>query len=301
MEHWTSIVADRDGDSRNLLDQVLSELNCEVVAASTHEAIDAAMQEHKAALLWIGERCPGVDPLRLCAKAHTANGGAYYYVVFAVEKRASDSVKAAFEAGADEVLAKPLVATELRARLRHVRHLLSLEKLRKTVDSEGAWLAEIATTRTLYSQRYLQTQLDNEVARSRRFSHPLSLILAEVRDGDERVARRFGQVLSSQLRAHVDWVAQYGARRIAIVLPETDLGGAVSVAERLRGFFASPMVQAAGLPEDFSVSLGISALGALSHEADDSSHALLAAAETYLNDALRKGMNGITAGPVLWA
>jgi PleD family two-component response regulator len=108
------------------------------------------------------------------------------------------------------------------------------------------------------------------------------------------VARKFGYLLSVQLRSHVDWAGHYGERRIALVLPETNLGGALRVAERLRERLNDGALESAGLPTRISAGFGISALG--SGSAVDA-QALLDAAEGYLDDAFRKGPNQIAGGP----
>jgi diguanylate cyclase (GGDEF)-like protein len=293
MERWTGIVADTDGASASILRKTLRKLRCDVVTAPSPEAIDVATTEHKTAVLLVAASLPGLDARRLCQQLHAAPGRSYY-VISMLERHAAETVTAAFEAGADEVLRKPLIAAEVRARLEQAKRVLRLETLRTAVESEGAWLAEIAATRSIYSPRYLHGQLENEVARSQRFAHSLAVILADVHHDDARVVRKFGHLLSVQLRAHVDWAGHYGERRIALVLPETNLGGALRVAERLHERLNDGALASAGLPTGMSAGFGISALGSGSTV---NAQALLDAAEGYLDDAFRKGANQIAGGP----
>ena len=292
MERCTGIVADNDGESRALLTAALTALEYDVVVADDPKTLDAAIQKHKTAVLLIAPSLPGLDPTRVCQKARSGDG--WYYVICLLEQRTTEAVSTAFEADIDEILTKPLIPPELAARLEHARRVLTLERVGRALEIEGAWLAEIATTRTFHSRRYLEAQLENEVARSRRFAHSLSVILGKVNHNDDRITRRFGHLLATQLRSHIDWVAGYGVQHIALVLPETNLGGALRVGERVRGQVAKPLLLAAGLPPTFSMNLGISAL---SRESPADSGALLAAAEEYLNDAVRKGANQIAGGP----
>ena len=87
-------------------------------------------------------------------------------------------------------------------------------------------------------------ELALEWRRAERVGDPLALILADIDDfkaindthghqvGD-KVLRVVGRVLSENVR-QVDLAARYGGEEFAVIVPETDLEGAVQLAERLR-------------------------------------------------------------------
>ena len=97
----------------------------------------------------------------------------------------------------------------------------------------------------LYNRRYLKQQLDREWFRLRRTNSYLSIIFCDIDyfklfndtyghpQGDvclERVA----ETLSKTVRRSADIVARYGGEEFAIVMPDTDLSGAVRIAETIR-------------------------------------------------------------------
>jgi len=101
----------------------------------------------------------------------------------------------------------------------------------------------------LYNHRAFQERLREELARSRRYNKPLSLLYCDIDDfarvnselgyhtGDA-VLRRLAEVLtasdsSGRLRES-DVAARYGGEEIVILLPETSKEGAAIKAERLR-------------------------------------------------------------------
>jgi diguanylate cyclase (GGDEF)-like protein/PAS domain S-box-containing protein len=96
----------------------------------------------------------------------------------------------------------------------------------------------------LKNRRAFEDRLVEEVARTRRHSHPLSLVLLDIDHfksyndtfghpkGDE-VLRNVGRLLSRTMR-DTDFAARYGGEEFAIILPNTDAEGAHQVAERLR-------------------------------------------------------------------
>lgn len=139
-----------------------------------------------------------------------------------------------------------------------------------------------------------------EVARLRRHSRPLALILLDV-DHFKRINDQFGHVagdvvlhlLGSCLAAAVrpsDLPARMGGEEFAILLPETSLAGAVGLAERLRLDVAALRVE---MPEGtryaFTASFGVSAVAA--HEEDI--HAALQRADKALYKAKAGGRNRV--------
>jgi len=97
---------------------------------------------------------------------------------------------------------------------------------------------------SLFNYRHLQSRLDEEVGRARRYGKYLSLLMIDVDDfkhfndshghlaGDTALAE-LAAVLRQSVR-EVDLVARYGGEEFSAVLPETDAAGAYSVAEKIR-------------------------------------------------------------------
>lgn len=96
----------------------------------------------------------------------------------------------------------------------------------------------------LHLRRYFDIWLKKEFDRSRRYEAKLSLVLLDVdhfksvnddyghQCGDE-VLRLLGAMIKDSIRS-VDLGARYGGEEFAVILPETDMAGAMLFAERLR-------------------------------------------------------------------
>ena len=96
----------------------------------------------------------------------------------------------------------------------------------------------------LYNHRYFQETLSNELLKSQRFNHAVSLLLVDV-DHFKKINDRYGhpqgdavlreisQILRKTIRAY-DAPARYGGEEFAVVLPHADQGQALQVAERVR-------------------------------------------------------------------
>jgi diguanylate cyclase (GGDEF)-like protein len=100
----------------------------------------------------------------------------------------------------------------------------------------------------LANRRHLESILRQEHYRSRRFGHPLALIIADIDRfkhindtwghllGDEVLAR-IANLLREGLRA-TDLVARYGGEEFVVLLPETEGATAAETCERLRASVA---------------------------------------------------------------
>lgn len=96
----------------------------------------------------------------------------------------------------------------------------------------------------LFNHRTFQQKLSEEITRSRRYGMPLSLVLFDIdffkkfndtyghQFGDE-VLRTISTLIHNSIRT-IDIAARYGGEEFAIILPHTDLEGALTVAERIR-------------------------------------------------------------------
>jgi two-component system cell cycle response regulator len=108
-------------------------------------------------------------------------------------------------------------------------------------------LAEIALRDPLtgvYNRRHFGERLGSELAASRRYRRPVSVVMLDIdhlsrvnethsRSAGDEVLRNAAQVLEGLVRGG-DVVARVGGDEFALLLRETDLGGAQALAERLR-------------------------------------------------------------------
>lgn len=126
------LIAEDDSTSRKLLAKSLTNMGHEVVEAHDGEQAWGYFKENRFALVitdWEMPRCTGVE---LCAKIRSNPRNHYSFVILLTVKGDKESLIAAFEAGADEFLSKPVDRAELMARLRSAQRVIELEaKLRQ--------------------------------------------------------------------------------------------------------------------------------------------------------------------------
>ncbi len=173
---------------------------------------------------------------------------------------------------------------------------------------ENARLFESATYESLTGllrREAILEQLDRELERAQRYDRPLTLAMADL-DYFKEVNDRYGhlagdtllkaisQAASDGLRS-TDWLGRYGGEEFLVVLPETDIAGAVSVAEKIRSLVQKTSVPMAdGTLARVTISIGLASLR------DDqprqerlSARALIAAADRSLYEAKNSGRNRV--------
>jgi diguanylate cyclase (GGDEF)-like protein len=136
-----------------------------------------------------------------------------------------------------------------------------------TLHSEVQKQAITDTLTGLYNRRGFFELSQREIDRVRRFGHPLSAIMLDIDHfklvndtythavGDE-VLRLLAERLRNSLR-EVDILGRYGGEEFVILLPETDLFGACTIAERLRKSVEETGLTTSTGPISITVSLGV--------------------------------------------
>ena len=207
---WKAILADTDNDSVASIRGCMQSFGYDTERVRDPEAIVSALNGRTRAVVIASASLPELDPAQLCRDVRAAARNVY--VLFLLDGDTKEAIELAFEAGADDVLPKPIGEAELRARLSLATRVVALEDDRNRMHGEGNLLAEISVNTTLHSRRYLEVELGRELDRARRFAHPVGVLLAQAQRGDldERMVRAYGELLCEHLRNRVDWVARYG-------------------------------------------------------------------------------------------
>ena len=182
--------------------------------------------------------------------------------------------------------------TEHGLRLDAIRERLS----RSSAPPDGDMPILIDALTGLYNFRFLNDYLSREISRAERHHHALALLLIDV-DNFRRVIETHGESVGDKTLKALGRILQQSFRRedlafrrqaseFALVLPDTDLQGALHVAEKVR-----IRVETSGLPAAWSgVTLSI---GVTQFEPKLTLERLMHRAEKALHKAKRDGGNRV--------
>lgn len=172
-----------------------------------------------------------------------------------------------------------------------------LDELQRKTDELDRQTKEDSLT-GLYNRRYVDGFLSNEIKRSQRFDHELSVAMADldrfkvINDryshgiGDQ-VLRSVARILKDGCRG-IDVIGRYGGEEFVLIFPETGLEAATEVCEKLR-----EAIQAHDwmiLHPELAVTTSI---GVADARGRDHHQALLAAADEKLYAAKAAGRNKV--------
>ncbi len=269
---------------------------------------------------------PGVDGLTLVDR-YRANPATKDISIIVLSSKEDPAIKRdAFRGGANDYLVKLPDKIELVARIRlHSKAYLNqiqrddayrglTESQRQLVASNTALaeridelqvvrdeLARMVSTDALTglcSRRRWLELATAEFGRSRRYAHPLALLMADLdffkrvndtfgHDVGDEVLKKFAGVLGTACRQS-DLAGRMGGEEFAVLLPETQIEGATQVAQRIVETCRSIEMSTRAGRLTFSCSLGVAEAG----PGDETIEAVLRHADMALYDAKRNGRDG---------
>ncbi len=177
--------------------------------------------------------------------------------------------------GASELLLKPINLSELYMRIKRVLHERTLlyernDAIQKLRESEQHYQELSATDglTSIFNSRQFYGTLRNEIERSRRYNHPLTLLMLDI-DNFKKYNDTYGhlegdKVLVGSAKIIKDCIRlsdtayRYGGEEFAVILPVTTGEQGVNAAERVRTMLSSEVfMPGSGVKVKVTVSIGV--------------------------------------------
>ena len=240
------------------------------------------------------------DGLRLCSQVRSLERTRNIPILAVSEGDDNTRLARGLEVGVSDYLFRPIDQNELLARVRtQIRKKRYLERLRDNVQISIEMAITDALT-GLHNRRYMETHISSLTEQAASRGKPLTVLVLDIdyfksindaygHDAGDEVLREFALRIRKSIRG-IDLACRYGGEEFVVIMPETGLGVATMVAERLRRRIASEpfSIQQADRTIDVTISVGIAALGG----ADDAA-SILKRADQALYRAKRDGRNRV--------
>ena len=157
----------------------------------------------------------------------------------------------------------------------------------------------------LYNRGHFEDRLQQMIAETGRFGGQSSLVMFDIdhfknvndthgHQAGDAVLRAIARLLQERVR-DVDTCARYGGEELALLLPRTELDGAVELANRLRLVVMERTVRWTGGSARVTISGGVAAFPASARSVE----ALIAAADAALYRAKADGRNRVNAAEAI--
>ena len=254
-------------------------------------------------LLIVSLSLDNFDGLRLCSQARSLERTRHIPILAISDADNNARLLRGLEIGVNDYLLRPVDKNELLARARtQIRKRRYTDHLRDNMqNSIEAAITDALTG--LYNRRYMESHLATLAEQASARAKPLALMMIDIdyfksindghgHDAGDDVLREFAVRIRKSIRG-IDLACRYGGEEFVVVMPETDLGVAGMVAERIRRAIASnPFSVNSGKNRlDVTISIGLATLDAKGEQIGD----VLKRADQALYRAKRDGRNRVVS------
>jgi diguanylate cyclase (GGDEF)-like protein len=237
--------------------------DCQVLMATDGARALQLCRERQPDLVLLDVQMPGMDGHQLCAELKADPLLRAIAVIFVTAQDLPEDETRALDAGAADFITKPFNPTVVRARVR----------TQLTLKAQADLLRELAFVDGLtgvHNRRHFDERFIAEARRAQRTRAPLAIVLADVDHfkryndalghlaGDDCL-RRVASALRACLRRPTDLLARYGGEEFVCLLPDTDLAGAIGVAQLMEDTVRALSLPHPGVEGCVTISLGVSA------------------------------------------
>lgn len=170
---------------------------------------------------------------------------------------------------------------------------------RKSLEKELKLMAETDPLTGAYNRRYFLKTLNKEFSLSKRYQTSFSLFIMDIdffknfndsygHDVGDMVLKELVNICTPLMR-DVDLFARFGGEEFVVILPNTAIDGAFTIAERIRKEINEKALKIADNEVCFSVSIGISEVSIADQKVED----IIKRADLALYEAKESGRNRV--------
>lgn len=266
------LIIDDSKIERMIIRSYLQHLNHEVFDAENGEAGIALYAECNPDIVLLGVVMIGINGYQV-AKQIRAEFTDWVPIIFLSGKTAPADVMIGIEAGGDDYLPKPIQKQILIAKMTAMERIANMRsqllKTKNDLELANEELERLATLDGLTgiaNRRHLDIMLSRELSRAKRYSEPLTFIIADI-DFFKKYNDHYGHIqgdeclkavaskLDDTLRRPSELVARYGGEEFCMLLPNTNIDNAKLVADKLLNAVRRLELRHAGLTEHAIVTM----------------------------------------------
>ena len=243
------------------------------------------------------------DGLRLCSQLRSFEQTRQVPILIVVDPEDDVRLMRALDMGVNDYLHRPIDKMELQARVNtQIKRKRYTDRLRNNV-TRSMELAVTDPLTGLYNRRHMDSQLNIHVNNAASRGKPVSVLLIDVdffkpindthgHDVGDRVLQELALRLKGQVRA-IDLCCRLGGEEFLVILPETDIHVAFTIAERLRRTIGTKPFNAGAKSGPLAIT---ASLGVAGYEyVEDSAETIIKRADEALYKAKRSGRNRVVS------
>ena len=261
------LVLDKDVAERTVIQQVVQQNGHEILSAENSDDAMQLLQEGDIRFVIADRVTTDMDDKQFIKSIRDAKPPYYIYILI-LSVKAHETEIVTLPTGADDFLLKPIIPTELKARVHLGERILGLgDHLAKAKNTLERIAMFDTLTGTLNQKAFLRFS-SGELERARRGQTPLSLIALDI-DDFESINEKYGRNIGNDVLAVIaktireksrpyDGVGRYQDDMFLIILPGVIGQDAEKIAERLvKGILNTNITLLDGREVKVSISAGV--------------------------------------------
>lgn len=301
MENRILIVEDDDAVC-GLMYEFLSRSGYEAITANSAEEAEKLLKKEEIHIILTDVRLPGTDGMTFTKNVKKQ----YNLDVIITTGYSSDYFyEDAINNGASDLIFKPIRLNELMLRINRVIRERSLINERERMIERLKKLSIRDPLTELYNSRHFYAQLEDEIGRSERYVHQLSLIFIDI-DKFKGVNDTYGHMIGDQtllliaqkIRVSLrlqDTAYRFAGDEFTIILPETTAENARFVADRIQ----AEMDKESLVIRDKEIAKITLSMGIAEYQRNEEKEQFVHRADVTMYEAKKRGGNDIAVSPRL--
>lgn len=230
------LIVANDVDQQKLLERILQRANLRSTSVCDHNNVKNLAKNIRPSVILCDYDLPGMGGIELCQSFRNSEELADMYIIV-MSAGGNRNLTVALDAGADDYLSKPFDHQEVVSRVRVGLRVWKMHKqLRRAALTDGLT--------GLYNHDQFNQVLASELDRSRRYGHPLALMMLDIdffkaindtygHLAGNRTLEKAALILQDNVRT-MDTVARFGGDEFAILFPEASAEAAIQIGQRIR-------------------------------------------------------------------
>jgi len=238
------MVVDDSSTQRSIINEYLSELNCDITLCNSGSEALIQVSEHIPDLIILDVEMPGLSGFETCKAIRGFLQDTWVPIIYLTGRSNPTDIVEGLHVGGDAYISKPVHRDVLSAiakamlRLSHTQG--ELIKANRKLDE----IAHFDVLTQIMNRRGYQNMLARYWSDHLRRQSKLTILLMDIDffkkyndnyghiQGDQCL-RLVAQTLKKALKRPIDIVARYGGEEFVAILPDTDIAGGISVAKCL--------------------------------------------------------------------
>ncbi len=238
------MVVDDSRTQRAIISEYLSQLNCDITLCSSGDEALIKVSERVPDLIILDVEMPGLSGFDTCKAIRGFLQDAWVPIIYLTGRSNPEDIVEGLNVGGDTYISKPVHRDVLSA---IAKAMLRLSGIQSELIKANLKLDEVAhfdVLTQIMNRRGYQNMLERYWSDHVRRKSQLTVLLMDIDffkkyndnyghiQGDQCL-REVAQTLKKALKRPIDIVARYGGEEFVVILPDTNIEGAVNVAERL--------------------------------------------------------------------